>query len=133
VATYAQLLNARDTMNELAGTRLPPRLSLKVGRSVRTLFEALELLEVERKKFLKEHAYHTADGELELLKGEDGVETPRWHTEESEEEFRTEMKKAIDDDAGVIFIPILLKHFPKTIIFTPVETLALVEAGIVKE
>lgn len=127
MATYAELLNARDVVNELAGTKLPPRLSLKLARSARKLFEALEVLEDVRKDLVKTYAKHE-DGALVI--GDDGVE---WNSDEAKETFEKEMKEAVETDADVEFTPILLKHFPKQVVFTPIEVIALVEAGLVKE
>lgn len=124
MVTYARLLDARDVVNDLAGTKLPPRLALKVARSARKLFEALEVLEGVRKDLIKSYAKHE---EGAIVIGDDGVE---W---EDKDAFEKEMREALDTDAEIEFSPILLKHFPKNVQFTPVEINVLVEAGLVKE
>lgn len=128
MATYAELMNARDVVNELAGTKLPPRLSLKLARSARKLFEALGLLEEVRKDLIKAYAKHDEHGALVI--GDDGVE---WNDDNAKASFESEMKEALETDAEVKFHPILLRHFPKNVQFTPIEIVALEEAGIVKE
>jgi hypothetical protein len=121
-------MNARDVVNELAETKLPPRLSLKLARSARTLFSALQVLEDVRKDLVKSYAKHDDKGGLVI--GDDGIE---WNDDDSKSQFEAEMKEALETDSEVEFSPILLKHFPKSVVFTPVEILALVDAGLVKE
>lgn len=126
MATYTKLLNARDIVNDLAGTKLPPRLSLKLARSARKLFGALEDLEEVRKGLVAAYAKHEKNGTVKTDKKGSTV----W---EDEAGFRREMQEALDTESEVEFSPILLKHFPKRVEFTPMETLALEEAGLVKE
>lgn len=129
MVTYAQLLNARDTMIELSGTKLPGRLTLKVSRSAQALFKALELVEGTRQSLLRQFCEFD-DADKQKL-NEEG--RPLWNTPESEAEFKAELAAAVDEDSDVKFIPVLLKHFPQDVLFTPQDAAALEAAGIIKE
>jgi hypothetical protein len=123
-------------MIELTATKLPGRLTLKVARSAETLFGALELLEDTRKKLVRTHTKHDENGEQVLTEVEEGSDEkpkPIWLDDDGGETFQRELEEAVQEDAEVIFIPILLKHFPKEVQFTPNEALALEIAGLVKE
>ena len=126
MATFTQLLNARDTLNELAGIKLPPRLSLKVARSAQRMFEAMKELQKERSKLLK--AYAEQDD-----KGEPRLDDEKKFVFSDQPAFKKEMEEALDEECEIEFTPIQLRHIPKKIEFTAVEANALVDAGILKE
>ena len=125
MATYRKLLEARDTMNDLAPRKLPPRLSLKLARSLRLLFGGLTELEEVRQRLLQDYAKKNRKGKIQFEK--DG-RTPKWDDKES---FTRELNKELDTESEIKFTPLKLKHFPKTVEFTPMEALSLAEAGIV--
>ena len=124
MATYRKLLEARDTMDALAARKLPPRLSLKLARSLRLLFGGLTELEDVRKRLLQEYAKKNRHGDVMFEK--DGQ--PKWDDKES---FTRELNEALDTESDIKFAPLKLKFFPKSVEFTPMEALSLAEAGIV--
>lgn len=125
MTTYMQLLNVREILSELAGTRLPPRLALRVARSGRIMFKALERLEKIRVGHVGAYAKHDRHGDV-VRKDNKIV----WQDEET---FKIEWQDALDSDAEIEINPIQLKHFPRSVEFTPPQCLALLEAGFIKE
>ena len=129
MVTYEKLLNARDIMNDLAVTKLPPRLSLKLARSLRVYFDALNDLDEVRKGLLRNYAKLDKNGKPTFETKGDKEGQPKWKDQEG---FKRDMREALDTESEINFSPLKLKHFPKPVEFTPIEALSLAEAGIVE-
>lgn len=126
MVTYADLLNARDTINKLATTPLPTKVGLKLATSIREVFLALERLDRDRQRLLKKYVDIDKDGEpMTDKKGE-----YRWLDKDG---FSEEMQEVVDQDAQVEYRPLNAGQIPKSAEFTPLESLQLADAGLIKE
>ncbi len=123
--TYAQLLNARGTIDKLAQTGLPSSVSLRLARSIRKVYYALEYLEGERAKILPKYVELDADGELR--KNEEGEYI--WLDKEG---FKVAMEDIVELEIVEDISPLNAKQIPNHIEFTPLESLQLAEAGLIK-
>ena len=124
--TYLQILLIRETLSELAETKLPPRTAIRVARSGRTMFGALSLLEKRRTSLVDAYAKHDKHGDVSRDKSGKIV----WQDEDT---FKTEWAEFLDRDAEIEITPIQLKHFPRSVEFTPPQSVALLDAGFIKE